>query len=96
MIVGDGLPSLELNFDDFVAHLLAKAHVDTLGLFIKLKTTLIQECLNVFELCVVVIFVLDLLLEGLAQLLGSISKLISGEAARGSGGCHESWLLFCH
>ena len=70
--------------------------MDALGLLIKLETTLIQECLNVFELSVVVILVLDLLLEGLAELLGSIVKLISGEAARGSGSCHESWLLFCH
>ena len=60
------LPSFELHLYDLVAYLLPEAHINAFGLFTELKSTLIQECLNVLKLRVVVIFVLYFFLKGFA------------------------------
>ena len=63
------VPCFEVNLNSLVSNVLGKSHIKSIICFHKLEARLIQECLNVFQLRVILILILDLSIEGLLQLL---------------------------
>ncbi len=73
--MGLRLPCFEEDFDLFVADGFGKGHLDSVFFFSKGESTFSKEGFDVLELSVVVVFVLDLLLEGLSEFLtASVDK----------------------
>ena len=66
------LPSLELNFDVLVPNGLGKSEDNSVLLLGESESGLVEVGLDVVELRIVLVFVLDLLLESLGQLLDAL------------------------
>lgn len=90
LIVWDWLPCLESDLYDLVTDLLLEAHEDAVVLFTEGEAALVQESLNVLQLSIVLILILDLLLEGSPEFLGSVCDCGRGETLGGSSN-HDTW-----